>query len=86
MCVRSAIPRRSTGSVSRSLFSAATLLCVALPAEAGKVTATADIRGCEDARIWGSATLTEEKTEEGIKEVTIHLKVKGLSDGNQECE
>jgi Cu-Zn family superoxide dismutase len=43
--------------------------------------ATADIKGCNDAGISGNATLTEEKTDEGIKEVTIHLKVEGLSDG-----
>ena len=41
----------------------------------------ADIKGCTDASISGSATLTEEMTDEGIKEVTIHLKVEGLSDG-----
>ena len=57
------------------------MACFALPAYSAKVTATADIKGCSDAGISGSATLTEEKTEEGIKEVTIHLRVRGLSDG-----
>jgi Cu-Zn family superoxide dismutase len=29
----------------------------------------------------GTATFTEEKTEEGVKEVKVHLMVEGLSDG-----
>ena len=58
------------------LSAAAAMACLALPAHSAKVTATADIKGCTDAGITGSATLTEEKTEEGIKEVTIHLKVR----------
>ena len=64
-----------------SLFAAAALACLPLPGYATNVTATAEIKGCTDASISGSATLTEEKTDEGIKEVTIHLKVEGLSDG-----
>jgi Cu-Zn family superoxide dismutase len=63
------------------LFTAAALACFSLPGYAAKLTATADIKGCTDAGISGSATLTEEKTDEGIKEVTIHIMVKGLSDG-----
>jgi Cu-Zn family superoxide dismutase len=57
------------------------LVCISLPAYAAKLTAMADIRGCTDASISGSATLTEEMTDEGIKDVAIHLKVEGLSDG-----
>ena len=64
-----------------SLFAAAALACISLPGHAAKLTATADIKGCTDANISGSATLTEEMTDEGIKEVTIHIKVEGLSDG-----
>ena len=64
-----------------SLFAAAALACISLPAYTAKLTAMADIRGCTDASISGSATLTEEMTDEGIKEVAIHLKVEGLSDG-----
>jgi Cu-Zn family superoxide dismutase len=71
----------STHRALVTLSCAAALACVSLPGHAAKVTASADIKGCEDARISGTATLTEEKTEEGIKQVTIHLKVKGLSDG-----
>ncbi len=72
---------KSAGPTCLSLFAAAALACLSVPGYAAKVTATADIKGCENAMISGRATLTEEKTEEGIKEVTIHLKVEGLLDG-----
>jgi len=68
-------------SACLSLFTTTALACLSLPGYAAKLTATADIKGCTDASISGSATLTEEKTDEGIKEVTIHLKVKGMQDG-----
>lgn len=75
------IPLKTTGTDVVSLFAAVVLACASLPAYAAKLTATADIKGCTDAGISGRATLREERTEEGIKEVTIHLKVEGLSDG-----
>ncbi|MFC1774519.1 superoxide dismutase family protein [Pseudomonadota bacterium] len=68
-------------SACLSLFTTTALTCLTLPGYAAKLTATADIKGCTDAGISGSATLTEEKTDEGIKEITIHLKVKGMQDG-----
>jgi Cu-Zn family superoxide dismutase len=74
-------PLKSTNTTWVFLFAAAALVCISLPGHAAKLTATADIKGCTDASISGSATLTEEMTNEGIKEVTIHLKVEGLSDG-----
>ena len=43
--------------------------------------AEANITGCTDTGITGSATLKERKSEEGVKLVDIHIKVKGLSDG-----
>ena len=64
-----------------SLLAASALVCSALPAQAAKITASADIKGCTDPAISGSATLSEETTDEGIKQVTVHLKVEGLSDG-----
>ena len=64
-----------------SLLAASALVCLALPAQAAKITASADIKGCTDPAISGSATLSEETTDEGIKQVTVHLKVEGLSDG-----
>ena len=75
------IPLKTTGTDGVSLFAAVVLACSSLPAYATKLTATADIKGCTDASISGRATLKEERTDEGIKEVTIHLKVEGLSDG-----
>lgn len=76
-----AIPLKFVSPNRVSLFAAAALTCFSLTGLAAKLTATADIKGCTDAMISGRARLTEEQTEEGIKEVTIHLKVSGLSDG-----
>ena len=72
---------KSTIPACFSLFAAAALSCFSLSSQAAKLTASADIKGCTDPGISGSATLSEEKTSEGIKEVTIQLKVDGLSDG-----
>jgi superoxide dismutase, Cu-Zn family len=47
----------------------------------GSMKAVADIRGCEDTDIEGTATLVEQVTKEGIKEVVVELKVTGLKDG-----
>lgn len=63
------------------LFTAGALTCFSLSSHAASLTATAKIRGCTDAGISGTAILTEAPTDEGIKEVTIRLKVEGLSDG-----
>jgi len=43
--------------------------------------ATAEIKGCTDPNISGTATLSEEISAEGIKEVLVELKVEGLADG-----
>jgi len=43
--------------------------------------AAADIKGCTNPAITGTATLVEQTTPEGIKEVTVEMMVKGLSDG-----
>ena len=48
---------------------------------AAEVKAVADIKGCGDVEVSGTATLTEAETTEGIKEVTVELSVQGLSDG-----
>ena len=63
------------------LFATTVMVCLALPVHASKLTASANIKGCTDPAIAGSATLSEERTDEGIKQVTVHLKVQGLSDG-----
>jgi Cu-Zn family superoxide dismutase len=45
------------------------------------VRATADLQGCGEAKVTGTATLTEQVTPEGVKEVTVKMNVKGLEDG-----
>lgn len=70
---------------------AAALLGLAVSAQADRdrhdshdarpVRATATISGCVDARITGKAKLVERASDEGVKEVSIKLMVKGLPDG-----
>ncbi|UCD34257.1 MAG: superoxide dismutase family protein [Nitrospiraceae bacterium] len=43
--------------------------------------AAAQIQGCTDAGITGTAKFKERKSVEGVKVVDVHLMVKGLSDG-----
>lgn len=54
---------------------------VALAGDGKPVRATADIQTCADSSVIGSATLEEEKTDEGIKRVKISMQIKGLSAG-----
>ncbi len=56
---------------------------IALPAiaSADGLAAVADLKGCTHAAISGDAKLKEQVTPEGVKEVTVELKVKGLPDG-----
>ena len=51
----------------------------ALADEAAK--ATAEFQGCGEAKVTGTATLTEQITAEGVKQVTVAMKVQGLKDG-----
>ncbi len=62
---------------------AATLVCLPALASADShaLKATAEIRGCTDPNITGEASLIEKTSAEGIKEVTVKMKVEGLSDG-----
>ena len=64
-----------------TLSAAALLMCVSVPAGADELEAVADIKGCTDSGITGKAALTEKTSAEGIKEVTVKMKVKGLTDG-----
>ena len=50
-------------------------------ADVEPVKAFANISGCTDPAISGTAELTEELTSEGIKQVTIKISVDGMSDG-----
>jgi Cu-Zn family superoxide dismutase len=56
------------------------LLLPALAAADG-LRASAEIKGCSSASITGTASLLEQVTAEGIKEVTVQIRVKGLPDG-----
>jgi Cu-Zn family superoxide dismutase len=66
---------------NRALAAAALLMGMTATAGADDVQATAEIKGCTDPGISGKATLTEKTSPEGIKEVTVKMKVKGLTDG-----
>jgi Cu-Zn family superoxide dismutase len=57
------------------------LILITGAAHAGGMKAKAEIKGCSDPDISGTATLTEQVTPEGIKEVTVEMTVKGLTDG-----
>ena len=60
---------------------AAALLLGTVGAQAGGMQAAAEIKGCTDPNISGTATLTEQVTPEGVKEVVVKMSVAGLSDG-----
>jgi Cu-Zn family superoxide dismutase len=66
-------------AVSKLLLACA--LAVPALATADGLTAVADLKGCTNAAITGTATLVEQVTPEGVKEVTVELRVKGLPDG-----
>jgi len=59
---------------------AAVLLAPAV-ATADGMRAEADMKGCNNAGIAGKATLVEQVTPEGVKEVTVELRMTGLPDG-----
>ena len=63
-----------------TLSIAVATLCTSAVAADG-LQATADIKGCTNPDIRGTATLVEQVTPEGIKEVTVEMKVTGLTDG-----
>jgi len=56
---------------------------IALPAiaAADAPAAVAELKGCTNPAITGTARLKEQVTPEGVKEVTVELEVKGLPDG-----
>jgi Cu-Zn family superoxide dismutase len=56
---------------------------VALPfiAAADGLAAVADLKGCTNSAITGTARLQEQVTPEGVKEVTVDLKVQCVPDG-----
>jgi Cu-Zn family superoxide dismutase len=63
-------------------FFAGSLPLFASSDRAGKrVRATVQFQGCTDPNVSGVGMLTEEKSEEGVKEVDVFLLVKGLPPG-----
>jgi superoxide dismutase, Cu-Zn family len=62
-------------------FVLASLIVLPAIAAADGLAAVADLKGCTNAAITGTAKLKEQVTPEGVKEVTVELKVKGLPDG-----
>ena len=66
-------------SIARLIL--ACMLVVPAVAAAEGLAAVADLKGCTNAAISGKATLQEQDTPEGVKEVTVELSVKGLPDG-----
>lgn len=74
--------------VKASAVLAAVLNIVALPAEAGGygkhrklVTASADIRDCRSGELLGAALLIERPSDEGVKQVQVAMRVRGLTPG-----
>jgi Cu-Zn family superoxide dismutase len=64
-----------------SAFAIVVALVLPCAATADGLRASADIKGCTNAAISGKATLLEQVTAEGIKEVVVDLRVTGLTDG-----
>jgi Cu-Zn family superoxide dismutase len=62
-------------------FLLASLIVLPAIAVADGLAAVAELKGCTNAAITGTARLKEQVTPEGVKEVTVELKVKGLPDG-----
>jgi Cu-Zn family superoxide dismutase len=65
---------------TRKLILACLIVIPGLAAADG-LKAVADLKGCTNAAIKGTAKLKEQVTPEGVKEVTVELEVKGLPDG-----
>jgi len=57
------------------------LMAMPAIAAADGLAAVADVKGCTNAAITGTARLEDQVTPEGVKEVTVELEVKGLPDG-----
>lgn len=72
----------TTRFLPRSTLAAAVLVTLAAAsASADGLKATAEMKGCTNPAITGTATLVEQTTPEGVKEVTVEMTVKGLADG-----
>jgi len=70
--------RNLVGSLGIALLAAGTWSAAA---SAEGLKAVAEMKGCTNPAISGTATLVEQTTPEGVKEVTVEMTVKGLTDG-----
>ena len=70
-----------TRFLTRPSIAAAVVTLAAATASADGLKATAEMKGCTNPAITGTATLVEQTTPEGVKEVTVEMTVKGLADG-----
>jgi Cu-Zn family superoxide dismutase len=68
-------------NVNRKMIVLTAVLLAPVAASADGMRAEADMKGCTNASVTGKATLVEQVTPEGIKEVTVELRVTGLPDG-----
>jgi Cu-Zn family superoxide dismutase len=59
-----------------------TAVCITAAAQAAGITrASAEIKGCDDAAVSGTAELIERPSDEGVKVVDVTLRVRGLKPG-----
>ena len=70
--------RKLVGFLGIALMAAGTWSSAAT---AEGLKAVAEMKGCTSPAISGTATLVEQTTPEGIKQVTVEMTVKGLTDG-----
>jgi Cu-Zn family superoxide dismutase len=67
----------------RTIVAFAAVVLVPAVASAEGLRASAEMKGCTDAKVSGTATLVEQVTQEGVKEVTVELRMTGLPDGQR---
>lgn len=65
----------------RTIVALAAVVLVPAVASAEGLRASAEMKGCTDPKVSGTATLVEQVTREGVKEVMVELRVTGLPDG-----
>ncbi|MGH2829874.1 MAG: superoxide dismutase family protein [Candidatus Binatia bacterium] len=81
MRVRRSVPSVGGGALTALVTSLTLALFVVSASADGPLEAEADIVGCTDPAIAGSARLREQKSDEGVKLVDVTIMVRGLSDG-----
>jgi len=67
----------------RTIVAFAAVVLVPAVTSAEGLRAAAEMKGCTDPKVSGTATLVEQVTPEGVKEVTVELRMTGLPDGQR---